>query len=255
MRHFKLAAFCGGALILSSNASAGFTGLSVVSSLGAPEGRITYRVYADFSDPEDYLVIVFGNSASHMQIQSRNSDDSGVGGNFYNPANTNLAPTALQVFGGVDDQTNPIAPVPYAAFETFCTIGVADSGQAVDGDDLASLAPNSPVWLPFITGTSLDSDAAGWFGGPYEQGRAGYLGDGDPLLRVLIMQLTVTSTSNVRGTISVGGVNNTPLAGGSSFLYSGQTFNSVPAPGTLALLGLAGMIGLVGSRRRRSCPL
>jgi uncharacterized protein (TIGR03382 family) len=238
---------------MTQAASANYTGLSVVSSLGAANGRITYRVYANFTDAQDYVTVVYGNAASHMQIQSRTTSDSGVGGAFFNPANTNTAPTAVQVFGGVDANTNVIAPVVGAAFETFCTIGVANSGQAVGGSDQTATAPNSPAWLPFLTNTTFDSANAGWFtAGPVEQGRAGYTGDQDLGLRVLIMQLTVTSTSAVKGTVNVGGINNVALAGQQSFDLSGQTFRGgfiIPAPGAMALLGLA---GLVGSRRRRA---
>lgn len=50
-----------------------------------------------------------------------------------------------------------------------------------------------------IAGASI-----GWR--PVEQGRAGWLGAGDAALRVLIMQLTVSSTSGVRGTVNIAGL-------------------------------------------------
>lgn len=241
----------GGALIMTTSASAAYTGLSVVSSLGAPLGRITYRVYANFSDANDYVTVVNGSpTGSTMVIQSRNITDTGVGGNFFNPTPSAGAPTPIQVNGGFDANTNPIAPIANAAFETFFTIGVG-AGQAGTGPLGANVTGNQSMPADFITGTSYSDANAGWFtNGPVEQGRAGWLGDGDAQLRVLIMQLVVSSTSHVRGTVNLSGVNNFgDLAGGTSFTLSGQTFNSIPGPGALALLGLA---GLVGSRRRRA---
>ena len=73
---------------------------------------------------------------------------------------------------------------------------------------------------------------------------------GDPLLRVLMMQLTVNAGDNVRGTVNISGINQTGLAGASSFTLSNQTFNSftAPAPSVLTLLGLAALY----THRRRS---
>jgi hypothetical protein len=244
----------GGALIMTTSASASYQGLSVVSSLGAPLGRITYRVYANFSDANDYLTVVNGSpTGSTMTIQSTLLNGTGVGSAFFNPVTSHgTAPNAVEVFGGTDPSTNPILPVPNAAFDTFFTIGVG-AGQSGTGAGGANDTGQSPT-MPnnFITGTSISLNNDGWFtAGPVEQGRAGWLGDGDAQLRVLMMQLTVSSTSGVAGTVNIAGVNNTGLAGGTSFVLSNQTFTSfvVPGPGAMALLGIA---GLVGSRRRRA---
>ena len=101
----------------------------------------------------------------------------------------------------------------------------------------------------FINGNSFTNNNAGWNTlGPVEQGRAGWTGDGDLQLRVFMMQLTVSSTSAVRGTVNIAGVNNTPQ-GPQSFILAGQTFNFIPSPAASALLAIA---GLFGSRRRRT---
>jgi uncharacterized protein (TIGR03382 family) len=53
----------------------------------------------------------------------------------------------------------------------------------------------------------------------------------------------------VAGTVSIGGVDNSPLAGGTTFqTMADQTFNSFPAPGGLALIALT---FAMSSRRRR----
>jgi hypothetical protein len=175
-----------------------------------------------------------------MIIESRNASDTGAGGQFINP------------LGG-------LATAPYYAYlgsqvewDSFVDIGLASWGdpngpasQLVDGTGL------SPGFGGLPNSGSINTDNAGWFvTGPQPQGQAGNSPQFGQNWGVLIMQLTVNAGNNVRGTVNVGGINNTPLAGGTTFAATQQTFNSfdVPAPGVLALVGLA---GLVGTRRRR----
>jgi hypothetical protein len=230
-------------LSLAAPAQASFGGLSVNLVMGDPSGRRTYIVYANFNNPNDYLTSVSGSPASPMIIQSRNSNDTGTGGLFFNPVTSHgTAPTSAEIFGGMTPKTSPIPPIPLAKWDTFFTIGVGagQSGTGPFGTD--------QTWQQgmesFISGTSFSSTNASWFtDGPAEQGRAGWLGDSDAQLRVMILQLTVSSTSTVRGTLNIAG-----LSGGQVFAVSGATFG-VPTPGALGLLGLC---SLMGSRRRRS---
>jgi hypothetical protein len=241
----------GGALILSGTASASYQGLYTADGgvvVAGGGSRQLWHVYALFSSENDYLTGVNGSPANGaLVIQSRNATDTAGGSNFFNPggAANNTAPTAL-------NGTNE--------FGTFCTIGVdfaGDGSGPPTTPDQTSLSPGFPA---FINGASITNSNMGWFtAGPVEQGRAGYAGDGDTAVadydgdgdveyRVLLAQLSVNAGENARGTINVAGVNDTGLAGGTSFLVAQQTFNSIPSPGALALLGLA---GLVSSRRRR----
>jgi hypothetical protein len=103
----------------------------------------------------------------------------------------------------------------------------------------------------FIVGPEFIAANNGWFtAGPVAQGMAGngvQLPGG--LWGVLTMQLTVNAGNHVRGTVVVGGVNNNPLAGGTTFIATAnQTFNSFPGPGGLMIVFLAGVM----PRRRRS---
>jgi MYXO-CTERM domain-containing protein len=61
--------------------------------------------------------------------------------------------------------------------------------------------------------------------------------------RVLIGQFTVGDDDHVFGTINMQGKN----ADGSNWSAIGVNFDTLPAPGALALLGLAG----IAARRRR----
>jgi MYXO-CTERM domain-containing protein len=131
------------------------------------------------------------------------------------------------------------------------TLGLryANQGPVVGGSptDAAGYSPGFPN---FATGTSVPVPASGMavFITPDDaQGAANWIDSGsDTSTRVLLMQLVVNTGDHVQGTIGLvwsGGA----LAG--SQVASGLSFTTVPAPGALALLGLA---GLVGSRRRRA---
>jgi hypothetical protein len=225
-------------LCFATRAPAVYLGLQVtLQQVALQNGTVMnqYRVYGSFSDPNDYLVAVAGSpTVGNIVLQSRNADDTGAGSMFYNPPGGIGTPPSLAT----------IALNPDVEHDTFCTIGIIYADQAING----------PVHLsPGFTGigsvTELNTNNAGWIaeGGLSEQGRAGWLGDGDPLLRVLIMQLTVSSTSNVRGTVAISGVNQLPQ-GGQSFTIANQTFNSIPAPGIVPALAA---FALATSRRRR----
>jgi MYXO-CTERM domain-containing protein len=237
----------GGALICSGAADAAYLGVGLQSQTVVASGaaRTVYRLYAVFDNPNDYLVGGAGSEQlGPISFQSLNALGTGPGSNFFNPAG-----------GG---QTAPDAEIikklPAAQWDTFVTVGLAID----NGTDGVGLSPG----FPNITGNNWTQPNAAWFTeGAQEQGRAGgpngvtgtFFGSGQSptgLLTgtgVLLAQLTVNAGGNVAGTLAVvvdlaGGV-----AGGSNI--PNQTFNSVPAPGALALLGLA---GLVGTRRRRA---
>lgn len=228
----------GGAMILSTSANAAYQGLVVLkhTTVTLPAGTFdSYRVYAKFSDAGDYLLAVSGSPLlGTMTIQNRNAGNTGAGTGFFNPAGTNSAPV--------------ITGYSPAAFtwETFVTIG----GPVYSAANITGLSPNFPEFAP---GTQYQTGDASWFAtGPTTQGSAAngiaLAGGG---FGVMMMQLTVATGENVRGTVAVTYLNNTGLAGTTSFSSTNQTFDSfgIPAPGAFALLGVA---GLVGSRRRRA---
>lgn len=234
-----------GAMMISNEASASYFGLGVQYYTTVNAGgqlRSVYRIYANFTSANDYLTAVFGSpTAGELTIQNCNTLGTGLGSGFFNPGgfSGNTAPFQSQIDANPDLQ-----------WGTFATIGVsiADTGSGVPpaNPDETGLSPGFPN---FINGNQLVNNNMGWFTpGPVEQGRAGYAGDGDPLLRVLMMQLTVNAGEGVQGTVDVAGVN----AGSGSFVIGGQTFVCIPAPGAGALLALAGIAGAGGGRRRRA---
>jgi hypothetical protein len=238
----------GSALILSSAADASYQGLTVVKhTTAAVQGiqRDVYRVYAMFSDPGDFLTSVAGSpTLGNMIIETRNSTDTGAGGNFVNPpGGGSTAPTFYALGTQIE-------------WDTFVDIGLASVPYG--GIDATGLSPG----FAGVPNGGLNTDNAGWFTtGGVPQGMAGngtanVGGSGN--WGVLMLQLTVNAGNNVRGTVNVGGINNNPLAGGTTFQTNSngqggpQAFNSaevIPAPGVLALVGIAGLVG--ASRRRR----
>jgi hypothetical protein len=233
----------GSAMILSSAANAAFTGLSISSAshvigaadpgagLFAGQTISTYQVYAVFNNAGDALTSVFGNDSAApingtpMTIETRNSTNTGAGGNFFNNA-----------FGG-NSAPNPalFAVSPSLQWDTYLTIGV-EPGTTPDN---TGYSPGFPS--PF-NGTSNNINIA-WFNAVAD---ANTTAGAD--LKVLLGQFSVANGENVRGTF---GLTYRAAGAGADTTVQNNTFSTfaVPAPGALALLGLA---GVVGSRRRRA---
>jgi hypothetical protein len=243
----------GGALIMSGESQAAYTGLSVELHTTVLQGatvRSVYRVYANFTRGDDLVFSWNGPTTDPISIESRNALDTAPGSNFFNPGGPSAGSTAPSLAQINGNKTTPA--VPNIQWGTYATIGVniADQGSGPTPDfpaiDQTALSPGFP---DFITGNSFNAAGAVFAApqaGTHSQGRADYAPDGDLLLRVQLMQLTVNAGDNVRGNLDLA----VQLQGsGSTVTFEDQTFNSIPAPGALALLGLA---GLVGTRRRRA---
>lgn len=159
-----IAVFCG-----APRCHAAFTSLWFVNyQCEAPGLRdhTVWRVYAEFSDPADRLVSVFGSAASPLTITS-------TGGFYQHPLGGNTAP-----------QSAVVAVVPEVEWDTFCTIGVAVN----TGSDLTTTSPGFA--LPAVNNTSI-----AWFvpASGHEQGAPNYSG------KVLIAQLTLLPGSFISG--------------------------------------------------------
>jgi hypothetical protein len=196
-------------LVISGANFGAYTGLTiglydVVIANG--KARSVWRVYANFTDPDDLVFNWGGPTNDPVMIETQNASGTGLGSNFFNPGGTasNTAPTLEQINGS--DKTPAI---PNIRWGTFATIGVAiaDQGSGPSPDfpniDQTSLSPGFPN---FIQGNQIAFPGA-CFAVPQPlpdtQGAAGYPADGDPQLRVLLMQLTSSFGENVKGEIDV----------------------------------------------------
>lgn len=128
------------------------------------EDHEVWRIYAEFSHPDDRLSKVFAQSSAPVSIGSNN-------GLYQNPAGGNTAPDA-----------EVVAKFPLVAWDTFCTIGLA---RDIDSSDQTLTSPGFPA-LPVMNNTSMF-----WLvpNIEIEQGAPDASG------RVLIMQLTVPDGS------------------------------------------------------------
>ncbi len=205
---FALAAGMG-SMILASSASADVAA-SMVSMGDNAQGH-TYRLYITGLADGDRIDAVYGNAGSVLDIS----------GNFYENA-----------FGGSTSMDiNPalLAVFPSLANDSWVTIGLTDNvGNALNN-----------IGMNFDAG-SYNTDNGSWFVTPDDaQGEAV---DGS----VLIGQFTVVGgTGVVSDDFSSAVVNVQGTIGGAVVQHEG--LNAIPAPGALALLGVAGL----AARRRR----
>ncbi|MDP7070541.1 MAG: hypothetical protein QF561_04240 [Phycisphaerales bacterium] len=213
-----------GTLIATAAASADVSGIEIdlVGDMGYGS---TYRMYAVVGDGER-IDAVFGNSVGPMSIGTAD------GMSFYQ--NSLGGPTSTSINSGFF----PLAPS--LEWDSYVTIGALyANGSPFAENKLLDIGID---WASFEGGGSIDSDNGSWFVTPADaQG-------GEQGGRVLIGQFTVVGGSGNGYADLVGAVS---LQGKDA---DGVTFQNlsmgweIPAPGALALLGVA---GLAGRRRRR----
>ena len=216
VKHFSVLAG-GAAMLFASTASAGFNGLSydivAIDGVDGAPAHWTARIYADLG-AGDRLDAVYGNGSNPLTMGTTSS--------LYQNS-----------FGG--DTTTAINPALYAAFpslvyDSWVTIGLEDQvGNAL-----------SDIGMNFGADEVSTSDGSFYVTPDDAQGEE--VGG-----RVLIAQFTsMDYDSDLVGTISMQGKN----ADGSNWTAESVSYEfSLPAPGALALLGLA---GIAGRRRRRA---
>ncbi len=217
---------CCAPLILATSANATFTGLSTESRPNT-FGIDVISVYANFDQLGDQLTAIAGTPLTPLNL-------SVIQGTFFQHAmGSDRAPLDALV-----------ALFPSLAFDTFVTVGVelldVNGNGTGQPQDLTFMTPFWPGFGP----SSLTTLSEGWLVPPFSPqadpfNPAFVAGDG----RTLIAQLATTDGVGFEGTVLVqfmsGGL---PGATQSSFTHV------IPAPGTLVLLGIAGLC----SRRRRS---
>ena len=218
-------AICGGlgSLILTAAASAGYSGLTAesftasgVNALGVSWELDVVRLYVNLDNAGDRLDSVFGSADNGLVIgTSAEFNQNAIGGD-----------TSLQINSAL------FAVYSSVEYDTFVTIGKLDQAgdallvQAVDFSNFATeVSTSNGTWTVTPDDAQGEADANG---------------------RVLIGQFSFAAGTggidSMYGNVNLQGKN----ADGSTWQVVDQW---IPAPGALALLGLA---GLAGRRRRRN---
>ena len=233
-----------GALAIASMATADFQGMawqSVDNFGNNGNGGDTYRIVA-MMDLGDRLDAVAGNADQGLALTSN--------GSFYqNDAGGPTSKSINSAFFGF---------VPSLEWDSYVTIGALyQNGDPFGSNELNDVGI---VWDDFEAGGDLYTDNGTWFVTPDQgQGEAidhqglwsadGYVGQGTG---VLIAQVTVLGGDGLReGAGYFSALLQGKLSDGSTWSASPTDFKYggvIPAPGALALLGLA---GIAGRRRRR----
>ncbi|MBC8201120.1 MAG: PEP-CTERM sorting domain-containing protein [Planctomycetes bacterium] len=204
-----------GSLVLAGTATAAFTGIEIESFDSGYGIGTTYQIYAAVDGGE--VDAVYGDADNLLSIEASTS--------FYqHPYGAHAPPSEalINVFGSL-------------AFDSFVSIGRLNATD----DNMLDIGID---WTSFNAGGAITTDNGTWFATPADAQVQAVDG------RVLIGQFTVADDADgnaggVSGIINLQG-KDADLTNWNAY---GVEFNSVPAPGALALLGLAG----VASRRRR----
>lgn len=188
------------AMAFACSARAAYLGLQVVrvGTMNTVSGlKTVYRVYATFSQGNDRVLFWGGMSGNPTVIRTTNCNLQNGSPFYQHPLGGNTSPTQELV-----------TKSPDAAWDTFATMGVSianqGSGPPPGGPDQTLLSPGFPT---FINGNQVTiNNAAVAAPSDAAQARADYAGDGDPQLRVLLMQLTVEPNNGIGGVLGALGI-------------------------------------------------
>ena len=214
-----------GGLVLASTAAMGspLQGVSMELVNSGDQGK-TYRLFANL-DAGARIDAVYGNSQGDLFIGTAN------GATLYQ--NANGGPTSKEI------NSNFFPFVPSMEWDSYVSIGAYYQNGAPFGENnLNNIGIN---WSSFEGGGDLVTNNGSWFVTPDDA-------QGNELNGVVFLGQFTVEGGNGDVTDLIGQVN---LQGKDA---NGDTWNAVgatwvPAPGALALLGLA---GVAGRRRRRA---
>ena len=203
------------ALIVSGSAFADFGSASYTVE-SAVAGYDTYKIFLNFTSPADKLLAINGDVAGGYSAISYE------GGELYNA-----------LFAGVlSDDTGLYAAFPGMEGDSYLTIG----GQTDTSFSPGFLAGNTGADGSVVNGSSFSWENNGGYFDSDPGSGAFDSGSG-----ILVAQLTVASGED----ITFGGTASYNSEAG-DLTFASFSVTTVPAPGALALLGLAGL----GRRRR-----
>ena len=214
-----------GGLFLAGTASAALQSVSMDLVAVGDQGY-TYRMFANL-DAGARVDAVYGNSVGTLSIAAAN------GATMYQ--NANGGPTSKEI------NSNFFPFVPSMEWDSYVSIGALYQNGAPFGENnLNNIGIN---WSSFEGGGDLVTDNGSWFVTP-EDAQGNEL-NGQVFLGQFTVQGGLGTSDDLVGQINLQGKD----ANGDTWNAIGATWNTpVPAPGALALLGLA---GLASSRRRR----
>jgi len=219
-------------LVVSSMASAAFTGYQVTSTNVTNSGQnlTVYTLWATFNGPTDTVLNAFNLAAV---------GGSNLGGFWHKDLADSSAPGVLSQTSGTWNPTQTGSATNNRPFDSYLTIG----NQAVNTNSTNA----DPSW-PAAGGSWNRPDVpnglnVGWFNSnpPNLQGRVG--ATGNTATDVRLGQFVIDRDAD-------GGTWNLKIGytdGVTTQVQFAETSFSLPAPGAMALLGLAGLAG----RRRR----
>ena len=229
--HFQMFALCG-AMAVVSTSRAGLvdmvgelTGVNAIAAVpGQPDypDTITLRIYAVLASGGDTLDTIHGTSDHPILVAASSM--------FYQ-----------NVFGGptsVDIDADQFSVFPDLAYDSWITIGASsmvDNALSATGTSFTAFEGGSPLYAPAGVWSVPDGSAQGQ--PVLEDGR----------WRVLVGQFSLFGTLNASLQLQWN-MSGNEANGGRWNAGGAWTFNGVPAPGAMAVLGLG---CLVGRRRRR----
>ena len=216
-----------GSLLVADTASADLTDVSIEASpFQHPDGAAwdTWRVVAHFDNLKDQIAAVVGPLFFFTG-----------GGDMYNQA----------AFPNLPPNDFPSAAIGGEAYDSYVTIGATDFPHNVQfTPDFLGDWGGEPPPISVIKGSSFSESDGRWFfvGEPPEVGNWGG--------NVVIAQFTVLQGVGFHLEGNIGWL---PADGppGPDIQLTPFVVDNIPAPGALALLGLAGLTG--AWRRRREC--
>ena len=213
---FSISAAAVGSLFAVGTASADFQDLTleVVDNGGLVAGT-TYDLYANV-DAGGRVDAVYGDGANALSISVNGGSfvQNAMGGN----TSMNINPIFVSMF-------------PSLAYDSFVTIGLLDNDGASN-----ALNDIGIDFTDFAAGGTLSTDNGTWFVTPDD-----VQGD-ESGGRVLLGRFTIDG-GTLEGSVNLQGRD----VNGTVWNADGVAFGAIPAPGALALLGLAGL----ATRRRR----
>jgi MYXO-CTERM domain-containing protein len=243
-------------LALAGSASATFVSYQVVKTSTTNSGIAldVYVLYARFDGATDTVL-----NAYNLALTAGSAGGNDAYGAFYHKDNTTSYTGVLQKGFGTWNPTATGSATANRPFDSYLTIGgfptAANSssadpswnsgGSGLHAGGCCTFPGNGGSWnRPDI----CNNGVIGWFNGspPNNQGRVGLAGN--TATDVRLGQFVVDAGANA-GTWTLTTAYNNGVAG-SAVQFANGSFSlggAVPAPGALALLGLAGFAG----RRRR----